>query len=167
MKQWYALRSKPKRESAAAALLDRAGLEVFVPEIKVKKRAGNAVVVEPFFPGYLFSRLDASAGEIHMANYTHGILYVVGYAQEPWPVPDGLIATLKERLAHQPGRALLADVNHGDRLLITNGPFKGFEAVFDRYLSPTGRVQVLIEILNRVCRAEIDAGQLRNVGRAA
>lgn len=166
MKQWYALRSKPRKESWSAALLSRAGIEVYVPQVSVHRQRAKPPVLQPFFPGYFFGRLDPRLGEIRLAKYTSGVLYVVGYGEQPWPVPDDLIPAIRERLAHRQGAAALADLRHGERVIIAEGPLRDVEAIFDRRLSATGRVRVLVRVLARLCGAELHVGQLRRVRKA-
>jgi transcriptional antiterminator RfaH len=161
---WYALRSKPVKEASAAALLARAGLDVYLPQLRVHKQHGKPASVEPFFPGYLFARLDASRGEIRLANYTHGVLHVVGFGNEPTPVPDSIIDALRMRLTPRSELGGVTNYQRGDRLMITSGPLKDVEAIFDAKLSATGRVRVLIQMLSNQCRAEVNVRQLRRVG---
>src|SRR5581483_12163848 len=104
MKEWYALRSKPKREFFAASQLTRAGIEVYLPQVRVHRQHGKASACEPFFPGYFFGHLDPQQTEIHLAKYTPRILYVVGYGDEPSPVPDELITSIQRRLARVRGQ---------------------------------------------------------------
>ena len=158
------MRSKPKREFFAASQLTRAGIEVYLPQVRVHRQHGKASACEPFFPGYFFGHLDPQQTEIHLAKYTPGILYVVGYGDEPSPVPDELITSIQRRLARVRGQGPLVDFRPGDRVVITSGPLQGLDAIFDCSLSPTGRVRVLIQILQRVCRAEVRASQLRRAG---
>lgn len=167
MKQWYALRSKQKKESSAGALLAKAGIEVYIPEVRVHKQHGKPPVLEPFFPGYLFSRLDPLLGEIRLANYTSGILHVVGFGDQPCPVPDSLILYIKERLMRGGAGAARENLSPGERVVITSGPLEGVQAIFDCHLSPTGRVRVLIQMLERLCRTELHVGQLRRAREAA
>jgi len=166
MRQWYAIRSKPRREGAAAALLSRAEIETYVPLVVAPPKLGQPRTVEPFFPGYFFSRLDPSRGELHLARYTHGVLNIVGYGDQPCPVPDDLIKSIKERLARCQGRPL-SNLQPGDRVVVTTGPFRDVDAIFDGYLSAKGRVRVLVRLLQRLCRAEVHIGQLRLIRKAA
>ena len=166
-RQWYALRAKPRQETAAASLLERAGVEVYVPQVKVQNRRYTPPTVEPLFPGYLFSRLDPMAGEIRLAKYTRGILHVLGYGDEPCPVPDSLIDTLQARLAARNGQLVGPEYQPGERVLITSGPFQDVEAIFDCRLSASGRVRVLINLVERLCRAEVHVNDLRRAKKAA
>lgn len=161
MHHWYAVRAKPKREVAASALLAHAGIEVYLPQSLMHREHGRPPRLEPFFPGYFFGRLDAARGQVRLVRYTSGVLDVVGYGEDPWPVPDAAIAAIRTRLAH--GRARAASLLPGERVVITEGPLKDLDAIFDRHLSATGRAQVLIQILERLCRTEISVEQLRRV----
>jgi len=165
-RQWYALRSKPRQESLAASLLDQAGVEVYLPRERVRNERTKTTVLVPFFPGYLFSRLAVQLAEIRLAAYTPGVLYVVGYGDEPWPVPDELIAYIRQRLAPGQRRVGPVDFHPGDRLVIIEGPLRGIEAVFDRQVSATGRVRVLVQVLKRLCPAELSVRQVRRLGKA-
>jgi transcriptional antiterminator RfaH len=165
MLHWYALRAKPRREASVAALLERVGIEVYLPKTLTHRRHGQPPQSEPFFPGYCFSRLDPQRGQLRLARYTTGVLHIVGYGDEPWPVPDALIAAIQERLSH--GRAAASSFQPGERVVITAGPLDEVEAIFDRHLSATGRVQVLVQILERLCRAEIPVEHLRRANQAA
>jgi transcriptional antiterminator RfaH len=156
---WYAIRSKPKRESLVLMLLNRSGIEVYLPEVKVHKRQGKPATAAPFFPSYLFARLDASNADFAVVKYTPGVVQIVGYGDEPSPVPEDLITSIRERLTHVD----ISGFCRGESVVVTSGPFQGLEAIFDRVLSPTGRVQVLLQFLHGVCRAEMHANQLRQV----
>jgi transcriptional antiterminator RfaH len=164
MKQWYALRSKPKKEPWVASLLSRIDIEVYLPQVAVAQHSGKPALLQSFFPGYLFARLDPLRGELNLVRYTSGVLEIVGYGGEPWPVPDDLILALRKRIAG--GQRLVADFQPGEQVLITSGPFKEVEAIFDRHLSSSGRAQVLVWVLQRLCRAEVRVGQLQR-GKAA
>jgi transcription antitermination factor NusG len=148
----------------AAAFLTRADLEIYLPMVSVVREASRSPSLQPFFPGYLFGHLDAERAELGVARRTPGVLYLLGYGDEPWPVPEALIETIQRRLLPKTSRMIAPSFRPGDRVLITSGPFRGLEAVFDQQLSPSGRVRVLIQVLQRLCRAELHTTQLRATG---
>lgn len=159
-REWYVLRSKPRREGLAGNLLERAGIEVYVPSIKCPKTRTQPARLEPFFPSYLFARLDPTRGELRLANYTAGVLHVVGFGEQPTPIPAPLVEEIRVRLLS--GRARAQPIfERGERVVITSGPLDDVEAIFDRELSPTGRVRVLIEMLERLCPVDLKVEQLR------
>ena len=160
MKEWYVLRTKPKKESSSAALLTRAGIEIYLPRLS-SRRGDGATSSEPFFPGYFFGRLDPSVGEIRLASFTLGVLYVLGYGGTPTPVPDDLVVTIRGRIAERNDQAARSVYRRDERLTITRGPLHGVEAIFDRHLTGNGRVRVLIEMLGRLCPAEVAISELQ------
>ena len=166
MKEWYVLRSKPKKESLSTTLLDKVGVEVYLPRVEVCRPRSKQPVLEPFFPRYFFARLDPLLGEIRLARYTHGVQYVVGYANQPTPVPDELVMSIKRRLERTRGLEDFQHLRPGDSVVVTNGPLRGVEAIFEQHLSASGRVRVLIQLLERLCRTDLHVGQLRRTGKA-
>ena len=56
-----------------------------------------------------------------------------------------------------------AGVREGERVRVTSGPFEGLEAVFDRRLSPQGRVRVFLHVVSRWVAAELDMEDLQPV----
>ncbi len=153
---------------AATAQLERAGIEVYLPQTPFYKRIKRRVTTpEPLFPGYFFSKLDPLLGETRLARYTGGVLYVVGYGDEPWPVPEGLIESIRQRLSRERSQDPFPQFKQGEKLVITGGPLKDVEAIFDRRLSGSGRARVLIRILERLCGAEVHFAQLLRATQAA
>lgn len=168
-KEWFALRSKPKQERLAGSLLERAGIEVFVPLVRSRHSKllahshlaqPSPAHLEPFFPSYLFARLDPAKGELRLANYTTGVLHVVGFGDAPTPVPEPIIEQIRQRLAN--GQTLPhPHFQHGQHVVITKHPFDDIEAVFDRELTPNGRVRVLIQMLERLCPLVLELESLQ------
>lgn len=157
MEEWYAVRSKPRKEATTALLLGQGGIEVYLPQVVTGGRR------EPFFPGYLFCRVEAASAALSRVHYTPGVVSVLGYGDEPSPVPEALIEALQRRLSGKREPGVRYQV--GERVVITGGPLKGIEAVFAGHLSGNGRVAVLLELLKRTCRAEVLVSQVRRVGQ--
>lgn len=166
MKRWYVLRSKPRKEAWAAAMLERGDIEVYLPQISGNRDRGKPAAFAPLFPNYLFAHLDAGEGELQMARYSHGVMYIVSYGDEPCAVPDELVSLIRERVGRVQLRGHSA-FDPGDRVVIAGGPLMGTEAIFDRQLSGAGRAHVLIQILHRLCRVNVCVGHLRLFQKAA
>ncbi|HEB63956.1 MAG TPA: hypothetical protein ENJ02_00220, partial [Chloroflexi bacterium] len=58
---WYVLRSKARKEDAVYAQALQRGLEVFYPRLRVNPVNPRARKVRPYFPGYMFVRVDLEA----------------------------------------------------------------------------------------------------------
>ncbi|MCP5094530.1 MAG: hypothetical protein GY943_03130 [Chloroflexi bacterium] len=147
---WYALQVKPHKERAVFQRLETQDVEIFFPTIKVKPKNPRAAKQKPYFPGYLFIRADLDAQGNNAFSWIQGARGLVSFGDAPAVVPDPLIDELKTRLveinAMQTGRL---DVKSGERVRITSGPFATFEAIFDRHLPGSERVQVLLAFLSK------------------
>jgi transcription antitermination factor NusG len=54
------------------------------------------------------------------------------------------------------------DMKPGEKVLITEGPFNGYEAIFDAYLPGDQRVRVLLAFLSRQPQpVNLDASDIR------
>lgn len=161
MQRWYALYTKPHKESHVLAALAMRNIEAYLPSVLTpQSRNPNARV--PFFPCYLFVHADLNSIGLWSLQYLPGTRRLVMFGNTPASVSDTFIETLKTRLTKfyftdTHGNAL----KPGDRVVITSGPFLNTEAIFDRKLSATGRVRVLIDLLQRSTPVELDAGLLR------
>ena len=93
-------------------------------------------------------------------HWTPGVRRVVSAAGQPVPVPDEVVAHIRHRLATMVEEQPTAPFRHGEIVHVTNGPFEGLNAMFDRALSPQGRVRVLLELMGRLVAAELDLEDL-------
>jgi transcriptional antiterminator RfaH len=161
LEHWHALHTKPHKERQVEAFLKGRGIEVYFPTIPAPRGSrGNAE--RAFFPSYLFAHVDLTAVGLWTLHYAPGMRGVVMFGGVPARVDDCVIARLKERLARLDVVDALGEaLTPGDRVIITTGPLADFEAVFDKRLSPDGRVRVLIQFLQRWTPVEIEASALR------
>jgi transcriptional antiterminator RfaH len=161
MQNWYALYTKPHKERQVAAYFSERGLEVYYPTTPAPRRRGRSDE-RPFFPCYLFVRTEIETTGLWALHYAPGTRRVVMIGDKPAPVDDRLIEAIRVKLASADVIDAQGEIiNPGDRVVITSGPFKDVEAMFDRRLSPQGRVRVLIELIERMASVEIDADAIR------
>lgn len=162
---WYAIQSKTNKEDALYEQLENQGYEAFFPRIYVSPVNPRAKKVKAYFPGYLFVRTDLSAVGLSVFQYMPFARGMVQFDQEPASVPDTLIHALQRKLEHvnQAGGELFEAIHTGDKVEIADGPFAGYEAIFDVRLPGRERVRVLIELLSqRQVPVELNAGQIRH-----
>jgi len=77
-------------------------------------------------------------------------------------VPDSVVHELKRRVAEirAAGGLTFDGLKAGDAVRITQGPFAGYEAIFDMRLSGPERVQVLLTMLGRLVKVQVNAGAI-------
>lgn len=163
MKRWYALYTKPKMEQRVGDLLKSRGIETYVPTVKVTHRRRSSVE-RAFFPRYIFARVDLETIGPSAIRWTPGLTSIVSFGGEPAVVPDEVVALIKARLAEIEEHEYRDGLRPGDRVRITKGPLRDFEAVFDRPLSATDRVRILVKTLGRMMVCQIEAKYLEKVG---
>lgn len=165
---WYAMRSKPNKEDFLAGQLQAHGVEVFFPALRVKPVNPRARKLRPYFPNYLFVHVDLDVVNVSDLRWMPGASGLVSFDGEPASVPDLLIVTVQKQvdLHNASLRDQEKNFQQGDTVLIQEGPFAGYEAVFDTHISGQDRVRVLLSLLQRrQMPVEIDSRQIRRVKR--
>jgi transcription elongation factor/antiterminator RfaH len=165
---WYAVRSKPNKEDFLARQLEASEVEVFFPRLRVDPVNPRARKLRPFFPNYLFVHVDLNEMNVSTLRWMPGASGLVSFDGEPAPVPDPLIAALERQLEllNTASRELRSDLKPGDSVTVLDGPFAGYEAIFDVRLSGNDRVRVLLNFLHaRQVPVELNGGQIRRVKR--
>lgn len=164
MERWYVLYTKPRMERHVGNLLQSKGIETYVPTMKVTRRH-RPTVDRAFFPRYMFARVDLAAIGLSAIRWTPGLTSIVNFGAGPAAVPDEVVALIKARLAEIEEHGYGSPFCSGDRVRITEGPFKDFEAVFERPLSGADRARVLIDLLGRLTACEIELNRLEKATR--
>jgi len=152
---WYVVRVKPHRDHFAAANLLQRGVEIYQPILLKRRPRAKQLRSEPFFPGYLFARVELLSSQWMAARSAPDVAYFLGQNGYPTPLPKGFVAGLKARLELLNEQGGVPRFNSGDRVVVTRGPFEFFEAVFDRNLSPGGRSRILVQLFGRLVAVEL------------
>jgi transcriptional antiterminator RfaH len=161
---WYAIQSKPNKEDALYRQLLNQQFEVFYPRLKVNPVNPRSKKVKAYFPGYMFVHADLEVVGISTLQWMPFARGMVSFDHEPATVPDHLLQAIRTRVGevNAAGGEVFDGLNKGDKILIHEGPFAGYEAIFDLRLPGSERVRVLIELLSqRQVPLELRVGQIR------
>ena len=161
--RWYVLYTKPRCERVVSERLRSKGFETYLPAVAVN-RSGDTTTTRPFFPRYLFVRLDPNTDALSSVRWTRGLKHVVRFGEKPAVVPDEVIALIRDRLA--------ATEAADDRERIGSGPFADpstrsghrLEAVFEQALKPAERAWGLMHFLDWVSGVQVEVEDLEPVG---
>ena len=152
MTNWYAVHTKPRQEATAEQNLRRQGFDIYFPKVLVRKlKRGKWVkVVEPLFPRYLFILVDPDQHSLAPVRSTLGVSDLVRFGQQLRPVPDAVIAFLRQAEDPETHQHHADEWPHrsGDEVEVLEGPFKGFSAIFQAATSED-RALLLIDLLGR------------------
>ena len=140
------------------------GYDVFFPRIRVHPVNPRSRKVKPYFPGYIFVRLDLEELGNSVIQWMPHTVGLVSFGGEPAPVPDHLIHAIRRRVEEiaSAGGEVFDGLKQGEVVRIDHGPFEGYEAIFDARLPGSERVRVLLKILsNRQVSVELDAAHIK------
>jgi transcriptional antiterminator RfaH len=158
------MHSKPRKEALLRERLRMQRIEVYLPSIRVKPVNPRAQKEQPFFPGYLFIQVDLEQISLSELQRIPGATGILSFGGEPATVGDSLIRIIQKQIED-----ITYSNNHyvdrfksGDWVVINDGPFANYQAMFDCRLSGEDRVRVLLELLQgQKVRLELSARQLQ------
>ncbi|WP_373513807.1 UpxY family transcription antiterminator [Persicitalea sp.] len=142
---WRVLQTRSRSEKKAAALLQKMGIELYLPLQKRRKKWSDRVkiVEEPLFSGYIFAKFTEEL-RYPMLN-TPGVVRIVSFGGAYASVPEAQIEALRQ-LAYLDNEVVVVDAGllPGQEVRIASGPFKGFHG---RLVRHDGKGKLVIEIV--------------------
>jgi len=159
MISWYAVHTRPQAELRALENLQRQGYQAYLPRYRTQVSHARRLqtVLRPLFPRYLFAGIDRAAMRWRPVLSTIGVSDVIRAGDEPAPLPEGLVESLREQEAAGAFDALVRkrSLRLGDLVRVTAGVF---EDMIGRLveLRDQDRVVVLLELLGRTVRTELE-----------
>jgi transcriptional antiterminator RfaH len=157
---WYVVQTQPNAERKALVHLERQGFVTYLPRYLKRRRHARRVdiVSAPLFPRYLFVEIDMATRRWRSIHSTVGVSQLVCAGDVPSPVPEYVVAALKDRedaegfiqLARQPS------FRRGDKIRVRAGLFSDCLGLYDG-MPDRERIAVLIDLLGRKVRVLLDA----------
>lgn len=149
MLHWYIFQSKSRKEDLLCEQLRLRDIEIFFPALRVKPVNPRSRKIKPYFPGYVFGRIDLTESGQSILQWIPGAVGLVSFGGDPAPVPDELVTTLRHHLdtINESNGKVSEKFRSGDLVAIHGGPFAGYEAIFDIHLPGRDRVEVLLKLL--------------------
>ena len=147
---WYVLHSKPNKEDFLYSQLQHRDIEVYYPRLRVDPVNPRSRKVRPFFPGYIFVKVDLENTPLSSLAYVPGANRVVSFDHEPAIVPEEVVHAIQqnvERINENPDMQY-NQLSHGDPVTIQGGPLEGYEAIFDTRIKGSERVRLLVKLLH-------------------
>jgi transcriptional antiterminator RfaH len=148
--------------------LQKRGVQTYLPEIEASKLHQRRAK-KPFFPCYLFVKIDFQALGLLQVQWTPGLRYVVALDNQPVPLADEVIELIRRKLgeieANQgwPAHAF----KPGETVRITTDPFQDMLAIFEGPTTPSMRVRVLLNILGQASRVQVSIDDIEKAPAGA
>ncbi len=172
-RNWYVLHTYSGYEDAVADNLrkriESLGMEdkifdVMVPkEKKIKIKDGKRKTVEEkIYPGYVLVEMMVTDDSWYVVRNTPNVTGFVGSGTTPVPVSPEEINQLKERAGEEEPQYQI-EVEAGDAVKVTDGPFKGFDGTVDEVDEARGKIKVLVNMFGRDTPVELDSLQVQKI----
>lgn len=148
-RNWYLVYTKPKNEEIVAFTLQSKGYKVLNTTLKERKYKRGKIkeVLSPLFPCYIFVKFDSTIDH-KFIKYTRGVRKVVGGDNTPTIVPEEIISSIRSRENQGVITIRPPKFEQGEEVLIKDGPFKNYEAIFQEELKGIERVCIMLKAVN-------------------
>jgi transcriptional antiterminator RfaH len=157
---WYVIHTEASHDRQVERLVGTAGVKTFAPHIpKTRRRNGD----KPLFPGYVFARLDLQTDTWSTLRRLPGIRSLVEIGGGACPLDDSVVTAI-QRWVHRramPGVHLVP----GQRVSVQSGPFRDLEGIFCETLSGDERIAILVDLMRRQVRVELDLDCIASADR--
>lgn len=173
-RQWYAIHTYAGYEEAVARYLkqrvESLSMEdkifnVIVPkEKKIKVRGGRRTTVEEkIYPGYVLVEMVLSEDSWYVVRNTPRVTNFVGAdSTKPSPLSRAEVDSLLSRMGEEAPKMNI-DIEVGDLVKITDGPFKDYDGKIEEVDMERGRIKVMVPIFGRDTAVELDSLQVKKI----
>jgi transcription antitermination factor NusG len=163
---WHVVHTKPNSEGQVSKVLGLHGIEAYAPQFAPPVRTRPGSVRDRrrrlVFPGYLFLRVPEAFLRWDLVHWAPGVRRVLMDDGSPATLSDSVVDRVRVRLFEEAG--VRVTFRPGQRVVIERGPLAMVDAIFDKALNTSERVQVLVHLLGRPMTVAVDAAILRPAG---
>lgn len=127
--EWYPVYTLPRGEKKTFETLQKKGFQVYLPLRKTLKQWSDRKkwVEEPLFPSYLFVHIHPAESDRVLA--VQGVVRFIYFSGKAATVPLKQMNMLRNYLEGHPDPEVVYDsFAKGQKVKITSGKFKGYEA---------------------------------------
>jgi transcriptional antiterminator NusG len=173
-RQWYAVQTYSGYEEAVARYLKQRveslamGDKIFnilVPkEKKIRVKGGRRTTIEEkIYPGYVLVEMILTEDSWYVVRNTPRVTGFVGPDNTtPTPLSREEVDSLLARSDNREEKMTI-DLQAGDLVKITDGPFKDYDGKIAEVNEERGSVKVLVPIFGRDTAVELDSLQVKKV----
>jgi len=174
-RHWYAIHTYSGYEDAVVRYLNQRVdslamhdkiFAVIVPkEKKIKIKNGKRrEVEEKIYPGYVLVDLILTEDSWYVVRNTPRVTGFVGSdSTTPTPLSKTEIDDLMSRMSGAEGAKFKVELQAGDMVKITDGPFKDYDAKVSEVDQTKGKVKVLVPIFGKDTVVELDSLQIQKI----
>ena len=180
--RWYAIQVASSCEKKVKATLEQRAITLGVndriieieipqtPAIKLKKDGSRQTTEEKVFPGYVLVRMVLDEDTMMAVRSTPNVINFVGAEDrratgktrghiKPRPLSRQEVNRIFKRAAEKKTVVKL-DVEAGDQIVVTSGPFKDFQGEVIEVSGERNKLKALLSIFGRETPVELEFSQI-------
>jgi transcription termination/antitermination protein NusG len=172
-KRWYVIHTySGYEESVVKNLKQRAEsfgmedkiFEVIVPrEKKIRIKNGKRKEIEEkLYPGYVLVEMIVTDESWYVVRNTPNVTGFVGAGVTPVPLSQKEVDVLMGRIKQEITEVEM-NIEEGDVVKITDGPFKDFDGKVSQVDKERGKLKVLVNMFGRDTSVELDFLQIKKI----
>lgn len=163
---WLAVYTKPRAEKRLSEALTKKGIANYLPLIRIRRKWSDRykIIEEPLFHSYLFVHINPETEVLEVLRLPNA-LNIVQHGGKPAVLSEEEISILRFTSTELGDSLTVRDSSElvpGDRLMMTNGPFKGKEAVI---VKNQGRTSIVVTFpsLNKQLEVAVPVDMVQRV----
>ena len=163
--EWFVIQTKPKKEEEAKSYLTTRGVEIFCPLMEnfLVKNGSLNKELKPLFPGYMFGKFDLEK-DYALVRWGKGVKKVLGLGGNyPTPVSEEVVEIIRRRLDTHGIVRKSYHFEANDRVRVKSGPMKDLLGIFERWVSDSERVRVLLNLIGYQPAVEMHYSMIEKV----
>ena len=180
--RWYAIQVASSCEKKVKATLEQRAITLGVsdriieieipqtPAVKLKKDGSRQTTEEKVFPGYVLVRMVLDEDTMMAVRSTPNVINFVGAEDrratgksrghiKPRPLSRQEVNRIFKRAAEKKTVVKL-DVEEGDQIVVTAGPFKDFQGEVIEVSGERNKLKALLSIFGRETPVELEFSQI-------
>jgi len=171
--EWYIIHTMSGREEEIKKTIETkiANLKlqskifrIIIPvEKEIKYKAGKKKEINKrLFPGYIFIEMILDNETWSFIRSIQGVTGFVGPQEKPTPLTEAELEKIRPFIE---GRVIIKknELNIGNKVRITNGPFKDTQGVVEKIIPEKNKVVVSIIIFGREIPTELDISECEKI----
>ena len=166
---WYVVYTYSSYENKVKTDLEKTvenlGMQDLILDIKVPmeetieiKNGKKKHVQRKLFPGYVMVKMFLTDESWYVVRNTRGVTGFVGPGSKPVPLSDSEV-----RFMGVEDVPIKLDVEVGESIIITSGPFESFIGVVDEINPEKQKVKVVVSMFGRDTSVELDFVQVKRI----
>ena len=162
---WFVIQTKPKKEEEARSYLSLKGVEIFNPLMEnfLIRNGKISKEYKPLFPGYMFGKFDLEQ-DYSLVRWGRGVKKILGLGRNyPTPVSEEVVEIIKRRTDSYGIVRKSYHFEANDRIRIKSGPLKDLLGIFERWVSDSERVRVLLNLIGYQPAVEMHYSMIEKV----